>query len=477
MPKYTQSAGQPPALLRKPAPLPPTAHTFDCYDGLPLHPADSSLDTLELTEGRWIATIRKECRATSKLLYTRVRSTEGIDPLWKAAKKIECCTLFGAHLHHSQDVNYKIGTALCKNRLCPNCQKVLSRKRNANFLAFFQLNKSLLRQYYFYHLVLTVRHDARKGLRTGLYTSELLNMFQRLRGHDNNRAWRSWWDARVAGGMFSTEIKAGKDASAHIHIHVLLMGHRKLYRFGKVRSVFEQQIIKKWQSITGDKQNKPFLEPVYTFKLDAEGNRVIKDGKPEKDYAASGAEWNAAEAVAECSKYTLKADADSMAGYTDEFLRELLVTKNRYYGRFGCLHGSSPESKKFENVAMLATDYKDLAAIEKLEAEMLINPETGEVAERDSLPVVLTPFRNVKMKAAAPRLHRLVDEPEKVVRGQVIKAGQLRELLATPEQPPNYYSITSMRDCAIFPPWRRHEVGQALARTVTNVYEPEHDIL
>jgi hypothetical protein len=472
MPKDTQ-----PRIIRKKNPEEPQVQQFNCYDGRPLNPVDSALDTLELTWGKWMGEVRKQCRATSQLLYSRVRSTEGVDPLWKAAKKIECCTMFGAYLHHSQEVNHKIGTALCKNRLCPNCQTVLSRKRNANFLAFFQLNKSLLRKYYFYHLVLTVRHDARKGLRTGLYTSELLNMFQQLRGKDNNRAWRSWWDARVAGGTFSTEIKAGKDSSPHIHIHCLIVAHRQLYRFGKVRSVFEKAITEKWQQITKDNQNVPFLEPVYTWRLDDDGNKVYIDGEAQKDYAPWGHSAHVDAAVAECAKYTLKADANSLAGYTDEFLRELLRTRNRYYGRFGCLSGNSPASKQFENVAMLATDYKDLEAMEKLELEMLLNPETGEVAEKDSLPVVLTPFRNVKYKEPAPRLHRLVHQTEYELRGRFHPGGQVRELLDKPEQPPGYYSINAMRDCAIFPPWRRHEVGQALARTVTNIYEPDNDIL
>ena len=445
---------------------------------------ESLIYNLEVTDGKWMGLVRKQCRATADLLKTRSTFGELVDPLYKASEKIKCCTLFGAHLHHSQAVNYKVGTALCKNRLCPNCQRVLSHKRKANFLEWFALNRPKLQKYFFYHMVLTVRHKASIGLRTGLYTGELLSLFRQLRGGDNNRAWRDTWDKYVAGGTYSTEIKPGSDSSPHIHIHILLMGHRKLYKFGKELSVFQTLVNERWREITGDLEAMPpFLEPVYTLRLDADGNRLFKDGHPVKDYAVNGHSLNIDAAVAECEKYTLKADAQSLEDYSNEFLRELLQTRNRYYGRFGCLSANSPASKKFEKLDMLATDFKDLAEMEKRAAAMLINPETGEIAEKDTLPVVLTPFRNVRYREVAPLRHAPVEESPAFVPvkpsgkpGRAAPAGKVRRLLDKPIKQLSYYAVVKMRDCAMFPPHRAHEVGRALAGTVRNEYERENDI-
>jgi hypothetical protein len=439
---------------------------------------ESSIYNLELKEGKWMGEVRKQCRATAELLESRSRRGEVPDPLYKAAKKIECCTLFGAHLHHSQAVNHKVGTALCKNRLCPNCQRVLSHKRKNNFLAWFSLNQKKLRKYFFYHMVLTVRHKADIGLRTELYTKELLSYFQQLRGKDNNRAWRDTWNEYVAGGTYSTEIKPSKDGTAHIHIHILLLGHRKLYKFGKEDSEFMKLVGPRWLEITGDKEGQvPYLEPVYTVK------GWDENGLPKKDYATTGYADNIAAAVAECEKYTLKADAQSLGDYSPDFLRELLATRNRYYGRFGCLHAKSPLSKQFEKLSMLASDFRDLEEVDERNAQMLINPETGEIAEKDTLSVVLTPFRNVRYHEVEPIRHGpAVATPATThvtKTGQLKRttaAGVLRPLLAEPIKQLGYYSIVKMRDCAVFPPHRAHEVGRALAGTVRNAYEKENDI-
>jgi hypothetical protein len=437
---------------------------------------ESEIYNLELTRGKWMGEVRKQCRATADLLKSRSTFSftgETLDVLYKASEKIRCCTLFGAHLHHSQAVNYKIGTALCKNRLCPNCQRVLSHTRKANFLQWFALNRKPLKKYFFYHMVLTVRHKESIGLRTGLYTSELLQFFQQLRGKDDRLGWRKTWDEYVAGGTYSTEIKPGSDASPHIHIHILLLGHRKLYKFGKEDSEFMKLVGPKWREITGDDEAQvPFLEPVYTVAGYDENGHAIKK------YALSGSDVNIDAAVAECEKYTMKADAQSLEDYSDEFLRQLLSTRNRYYGRFGCLSANSPASKQFEKLGMLATDFKDLAELEKRSAEQLINPETGEIAEKDSLPVVLTPFRNVRYREVEPERHGPVEERPavKLKSGRVLPAGKIRPLLDEPIKKLGYYAVLKMSDCAMFPPHRAHEIGRALAGTVRNEYEKENDI-
>jgi hypothetical protein len=357
-------------------------------------------------------------------------------------------------------VNYKIGTALCKSRLCPNCQRVLAAKRRANFLDWFELNREALRPYFFYHMVLTVRHSAKDAVRNNLYTPDLLRYFAELRGTaatlsgSQQRARSAAWKSFVAGGSYSVEIKDGTDGSPHIHIHCLLIGRKQLWNAAKP-SAFVKHIKPLWKQITGDSDNI-FVEPVH----------YIDPVTKEKHHCHFGSNLHIAEAVAECEKYTIKANAEDLVHYSPEFLTDLLTFKNRYYSRFGCLSSNDPASKQFQKMEMLCTDYKDLDRIEREEASRLFNPETGELVTKDQTQLVATPFRNVVGK---PGVLRLRDEHGALVPLQ-------------PGSPPlggeTCFELQSRQPHLVrwFQEHERAKAGMLLARSVTADYDGRLDI-
>lgn len=314
--------------------------------------------------------------------------------LYKAGSKILNCSLWGLFQSITPDVNYKVGTALCKSRLCPNCQRVLAAKRRANFLDWFELNRQALRPYFFYHMVLTVRHSSAEGVRTGLYTPDLLKYFAQLRGTSDTlsgaeqRKRSGAWKDFVAGGSYSVEIKQGADNSPHIHIHCLLLGKKQLWNAAKP-SKFMQYIKPLWNEITGDSTGV-FLDPVH----------YIDPVTKERHNCHLGSNLYIAEAVAECEKYTIKADAQDLTAYSDAFLTDLLTFRNRYYSRFGCLSSNDKASKQFQKMEMLCTDYKDLEQLERLEVARLFNPETGEIVAKEDTQYTARPFRYVRAKPA-----------------------------------------------------------------------------
>ena len=385
------------------------------------------------------------------------------DPLARAAWSIRNCSLSVALRSLSDDVNYKVGQALCRSRLCPNCQRVLSARRKSSFLEWFDLNRAALAPYRFYHLVLTVPHSLKKGIRTGVYTSQLLDYYAQLRGQGKgagrNTAAKEWWEQRIAGGFTSVELAPGfTDRSAHIHLHILLIAKMPLIRADRA-SEFLKNIRSRWAKITGTdaKQVKKgiHLEPVYY--LNDKGEKIYCRKDDDIDLLRKG--------VSECMKYTLKSDETSLEGYTDDFLRELLTTKNRYYGRFGCLTKKSPLSSQFVELDRLNQDFKDLEQIKKRELEQLYNPETGQVHKPENTSIAFTRISNLRAKFA-PSSSKLnsktgkgVPITEKVLRGDE-----------------KYFSLINRRKVVFYEPDEKQTVAKALAWSILSPYDSNDDL-
>lgn len=334
--------------------------------------------------------------------------------LVKAARKVENCSVMGLFRSLSTEVNHGVGRALCKCRVCPTCQRVVSHKRKAHLMSFFDVNEDRLKGYRFYHLVLTVRHSKAGGIRTNLYTSELLKYYTALRGSDGNRAAHQWWNQHVAGGTFSVELKAGRDGSPHIHIHSLLLSTVPLC--GDVRkSAFEKELRRRWKHLTGDSTHV-HLEPVYY--LDEQRQKVYFDAQ-QHEIA------HLRRAVSECAKYTLKADADALRGFDADFVADLLATRNRYYGRFGVLSRNKKDDA-FEHLDMLNTDFKDLEQVQAHELEQLYNPQTGEVVPKEQTRLAMTSFRNTRARAedVGPGYYSFVNPDDVVYFTQQAQAAQ-----------------------------------------------------
>jgi hypothetical protein len=423
---------------------------------------------------------RQQNLQVAQTLYER--AYERNDALHKTAHKLRVCSTAGAFRMLSQEVCHKTGQALCRSRVCPTCQKALAHKRRAAFLGFFDLNREVMKDYYFYHMVLTLRHSRDEDVRDGLYTKYLMERFKMLRGTHFDKgsssglaaADKEYWNQRVAGGIYSIETVPGADGSPHIHLHILLLAKMPLWRRSQA-SAFVKRMRSRWLELTDD-STQVHLEPVYTWRLDEAGNKVKgKDGKPLKDWVtknrltATGGEVFESEAaaeisaydhlragVAECAKYTLKTDEASLSQFSDSFLYDLIETRHRYYGRFGCLHAKSPESAKFSELKRLSADFKDLEQVDADEARQLFNPVTGEICAKSSTAMVITTFRNVKG-------HTAPGGDKKLANGQ--NAGF-----------EHYYSINDMTKAVEYDPYGGSAVAKALSVTLYRRYKAEDDI-
>jgi hypothetical protein len=385
---------------------------------------------------------RLDCLETAKILKMMC-DYDFESPLHRAAEKIENCSLAGAFRSLESGVNNKIGQALCRNRLCPNCQRVLSAKRKTAFMDWLALNEHPLKGFRFYHMVLNVRHSAALKLREGLYTSELLESFANLRGSGKScdLAAKEWWDRRVSGGVFSVELAPGKtDITAHVHVHVTLFcapGTIPIYRKDR-NSEFVKEASRRWRKLTGDPKAKAlFLKPVY-YKNEAGEEQFYTEGEPiEKLYKA----------VSECMKYTLKSDESSLLGYTPGFIEELLTTPNRYFGRFGVLHQKTPSPIIFCELERLNANYVDENERKEKEKKSLYDHSTGEQVEKIETRIGISYFKNTRIRHASKALGE-----------------------------GSYYQFLDQSRVGYLHPDEEKKALQYLARTIRADYEPENDI-
>ena len=392
---------------------------------------------------------RLRCLETADLLQ-QMADFDFKDALHQAADKIQNCSLAGAFRSVAPGVANKIGQALCRCRLCPNCQRVLAARRRSSFMEWLDMNSRPLAGFKFYHMVLTVRHS--DALRAGLYTGELLEAFAALRGSGKtcNRARREWWDKRVSGGIFSVELKPSKRGnSPHIHLHITLFcapGCIPIYRKDR-NSEFVKQASRIWRELTNDKKGKAvFLDTVYY--LDEAGERQnYKQGEPvELLYKA----------VAECMKYTLKSDEADLSKYAPAFLRELLTTPNRYFGRFGVLSTKTVSPYIFCELDRLNTNFKDLEQVAEKEKKSLYNPKTQTFVSKEDTRIALSFFRNTIIKYSA-----VADS----TRADPNKRG---------DEP--FYSFRDSRRVAYLQPDAESAALRYLARTIRGKYEPDNDL-
>ena len=410
------------------------------------HAAEGELTTLQRLRKN-----RLNCLETANVLQ-QMADFDFKDALHKAADKIQNCSLAGAFRFLEHDVSNKIGQALCKNRLCPNCQFMLAAKRRSNFMDWLHMNEKPLAGFTFYHMVLTVRHSVALKLRDGLYTGELLTAFAQLRGcgKSPNHARRGWWDARISGGVFSVELAPGiADISAHIHIHVTLFcasGTIPIYRKDRA-STFIKEASKIWRKLTNDPKGRAvFLEPIYQKR---EGKKV--------PYQKGESLDNLYQAVAECMKYTLKSDESSLLGYSPAFIRELLETPNSYFGRFGVLSQKTKSPIIFCELDRLNTNFQDLEAVAEREKDSLYNPETGTIYTKEETKIGLTYFRNTTTKTA-PKADA---EPPK---GEKRRGGE------------TYYQYINLRRVYFVEGDDKLAAGKFLARTIRGAYDTDNDI-
>lgn len=370
---------------------------------------------------------RQQAREVADFLYQRCYSFD--DPLMKLQAKILNCSQHGLFVELPSKAAKKAGQALCKTRVCPICQRVLSVKRKKQFIAFVQDNIEQLKGYRFYHMVLTLRHSTDLDVRTHFYFEDLLRYFKELRGVTGGKATaqRLWWDKRVAGGFYSVEVTPSADGTAHIHLHILLAAKMPLWRADR-SSEFLKDVRSWWMERTARHDvnavsTQVHVEPVFTWAVDEESGEPLRDKKGEKiknfvsqltfeeDGVETGPESFAhlQEAVAECAKYTMKADAAALENFSDEMLRELLLTQRRYHGRFGIFHAKHPEAGRFKNLDRLNSDFVDLTEADAREAELHWCPVEQRRVPKSDARRVITSFRNTLARQGHGDKYRQLD--------------------------------------------------------------------
>jgi hypothetical protein len=432
-------------------------------------PDELQLDTLEVKvtpkeADEAAIKLRSQCLRVGKTLEARGTAPNGLSVLAKSGRKIKNCRIMGLFQELPSGTHYRLGAALCKQKLCPNCQRVLSAKRKENISNWFVINRQALSKYFFYHMVLTVPHSAEEGIRTGLYVGELLESFSQLRGTSSNvppkrRARdRKWWDSWVSGGFYHVENKAGKD-SPHIHLHIIVAGKKKLFNAAQ-SSKFKHECSAKWAYLTDNKSLLKgfFIEPVYY--IDPTTNQRVN--------CPEGGNMRVELAVSEASKYTMKTDSDTLSKFSDGFLADMLTARNRYYGRFGSFTAQqNKKTKEFQEIEMLRTDFKDLEQMSALEVARLFDPETGEIVAKEDTRLLVTPFRNMR---ATEKVGWVEGDMK---RGR--KDRQAGERIVVGEQA---YVLEKQVPITIY--YEHFDKGRAVARMgsgLGNTYDPTLDIL
>lgn len=365
---------------------------------LPLSKLDNSRNILRKTPKKDFLTNLKNKKKEGLKVADQLLKLSDNKIVQKTAEKLTYCSVHGAFREVSEGQLHKIGQALCKNKLCPVCQEVLSHKRRMKAMDFFEENQEELKNYNYYHLVLTVQHTS--TYRNYNYVSELITAFQNLRGTKSRRGSLQLWKVYVNGGYYSIEAKWGKD-SPHIHIHAILITPKN------VKQPDLEFIKKNWKDLTNSTQVQ--IDPIYFLQDEyVEGAKQHKN----KDKSISWrVEYNPQKhgtehlkrAFMESLKYTIKTDelfkslAKNPSQGQKEFVEQLLLCNNNFNNRFGFLRNTKENREIFTGLEKLALNFKDLSLIEKTDMT-LIDVETGEEKKIEDTRILITKFSNVQVK-------------------------------------------------------------------------------
>jgi hypothetical protein len=306
--------------------------------------------------------LKSQRRGAKRIINHYQNSTS--KPIQEAVRKLKYCSVFSAFKEVNQSTGelHKVGQALCKNRLCPTCQRVLSKKRKSTILEYFKNEWETYKSDYFYHVVFTMKHNSK--VRNWNYASELVKAFKSLR---SNRSSRQWFKESVRGGWYSVEVKMVNDLP-HIHMHCIFISPNQLE--GK----FTRELKKEWLKVTKD-SSVVRVDKIYTKERSNTCEKpIIKPYEPN-----TGSYLLLSPALAESAKYSVKMDFGSENdGYIrEDILTDLLSNRTRLHGRFGCLYGVkelNAELTKEDDVNEKELDY---------------SYETGEVVDESKVRFVI----------------------------------------------------------------------------------------
>ena len=145
----------------------------------------------------------------------RIFSTKEAVVITSYRRAISCCCHHSLFREHNGGALEFIAANTCKHKYCNVCNARRCKEIRKRYRFLFEKDESLLKDYDFMHLTLTVPHTAAGWNGKQWYAEDLMKKFNLMRK-------RSWWKSTVYAGEFGVE--ATKNGNGlHIHIHSLLL--------------------------------------------------------------------------------------------------------------------------------------------------------------------------------------------------------------------------------------------------------------
>lgn len=341
----------------------------------------------------------------------------------KYKEDLNKCSVYSLFRVFQKDSTY-LHSLTCKHKLCPLCNADRKTRIRGMYRKFFENNGNLVQDYDFMHLTLTVPHTAQGWKGQKVYNKEILKCFNLLRKYP-------FWKENVYAGEYTVEFtKMGKTLKGydnvedianglHIHIHALLLVHKKVDSSGKntSRNDLYKNVLKAWNSLTisqGAKRKSfsaveiagikrsllgkeiyyatgPRIKELTSFadkfvkSLSPQGSTFVnlenlyklgKDGKKYRCKADNPESFM--RGIMECLKYHFEPVTiySNETGYDVELIMDMLplLYKQRLYGKFGKFYGDKRLNINFESET-------GLDEISDSMNEEILDPDTGTPAQ------------------------------------------------------------------------------------------------
>lgn len=331
-------------------------------------------------------------------------------------RAINTCCHHSLFREHDGGTLEFIAANTCKHKYCNVCNARRCKEIRKRYRQLFEKDPTLLENYDFMHLTLTVPHTEAGWLGKQWYAEELMKKFNLMRK-------RSWWKSTVYAGEFGVEATKNENG-LHIHIHSLVL----VRKIPGSRNFLHRNILMEWNKLTAWegtarleieatarekilKSNKTLTETDIAF-LNPKGATMIglesvylKAETQQKGYV-----WNEAtgayikrvnykrdgvepfmNAIMECIKYHFEPSGMQGDGTADlDLMLEILpaIKGKPLYRKFGAFHCGTKDSHPLASMLNYNSDLSDPDEMDKdleLNAnEYVMHPDTGNPVERES---------------------------------------------------------------------------------------------
>jgi len=374
----------------------------------------------KLEAKRYIRDIEKYWFATNDL------SLETEIELSKLRRSLnECCnhTLLREHKDGSKEF---IGAHTCKHKICPVCNAKRCRDIRKRYISLFKKDPTLLTNYDFFHLTLTVPHNEQGYRGKNFYADELIKDFNQMRR-------LKFWKKMVYAGEFGVEVTRNENG-LHIHIHALLL----VYKSRQNRNELHKKVLIAWNKQTSGTGNRDFLSEEQVAAICKSNNGITsltarslrpdgatmigleslytssKEPKPGYIYCARTGQYkryikpshgldSMMFGILECIKYHFEPMSLKKDGNLDvELLCEILpnIKNKKMYQRFGAFYGGCKNAHpdcKLLNLSSSPTEALDTVEndLKGVEFNEVVHPETGEKISPDDYQYLIVKMTDI----------------------------------------------------------------------------------